>query len=180
MNLSARQFREESLVDMVLHALAAADLDPSLLELEITESVVMGDVDGAIAKMRALKAIGVQISIDDFGTGYSSLAYLKRFPIDKLKVDQSFVRGLLDSPEDQAICLAVIALGHALGLRVIAEGVETEQHAEWLRQNGCDEAQGYLFARPSPAPEAIAFALQTNGSVLAQQAPGAANGERGS
>ncbi len=152
-NLSARQFAEEDLAKVVLRVLAQANLDPSRLELEITESVVMGNIEEAITKMRELKDIGVQISVDDFGTGFSSLQYLKRFPIDKLKVDQSFVRNLLSSSEDQAICQSVIGLGQALGLRVIAEGVETEEQADWLRQHGCDEAQGYLFARPAPTNE---------------------------
>ncbi len=152
-NLSARQFAEEDLAKMILRVLAQENLDPSRLELEITESVVMGNVEEAIAKMRELKSIGVQISVDDFGTGYSSLQYLKRFPIDKLKVDQSFVRNLLSSREDQAICQSVIGLGQALGLRVIAEGVETQEQADWLREHGCDQAQGYLFARPAPSHE---------------------------
>ena len=163
-NLSARQFAEEDLAKVVMRILARANLDPSRLELEITESVVMGNIEEAITKMHELKDIGVQISVDDFGTGFSSLQYLKRFPIDKLKVDQSFVRNLLSSSEDQAICQSVIGLGQALGLRVIAEGVETEAQADWLRQHGCDEAQGYLFARPAPTDE-IANILKRYGQL---------------
>ena len=147
-NLSARQFRDRRLVARVAEILERTGLDPGRLELEITESVVMQDVDAVIGKMRELKALGVQLSIDDFGTGYSSLNYLRRFPIDRIKIDQSFTREVESTPDAAAIARAVIHLGQALGLRVIAEGVETEGQLFFLRRAGCHEVQGYLYAHP--------------------------------
>ena len=152
-NISPRQFADPELPKIVLHALRASGLAPEWLELEVTEGAAMHDVDTAIATLHAFKAIGVSLSIDDFGTGYSSLAYLKRFPIDKLKVDQSFVRNMTEDASDAAIARSVITLGHSLGLTVIAEGVETEDHLRLLGEYGCDEFQGYLFSRPKPAAE---------------------------
>jgi diguanylate cyclase (GGDEF)-like protein len=152
-NVSARQFEEARLVERVASALAESGLSPELLELEVTESLIMRDLQKSVAKMRELKAMGVSLSIDDFGTGYSSLSSLKTFPISRLKIDKSFVRELADNPDDQAIAMAVISLGHKLNLRVIAEGVETEQQRAFLRENECDEMQGYLFSRPVPADE---------------------------
>jgi EAL domain-containing protein (putative c-di-GMP-specific phosphodiesterase class I) len=152
-NLSMAQFRHEGLRDFVTQALATSGLPPHLLELELTESVAMEDSEFTTATIRGLKDLGLQLSIDDFGTGYSSLSYLKRFAIDKLKIDQSFVRGLNVDAEDDAIVLAVIHLAHSLGLRTIAEGVETPAQAASLRAKGCDEFQGYLFSRPVPAAE---------------------------
>lgn len=147
-NLSARQFRDRRLVARVSDILQRTGLDPGRLELEITESVVMYDVDAVIGKMKELKALGVLLSIDDFGTGYSSLSYLRRFPIDRIKIDQSFTREVESSPDAAAIARAVIDLGRALGLRVIAEGVEREGQLRFLRVNGCHEIQGYIYARP--------------------------------
>ena len=152
-NLSVAQFRHEGLRDFVATALAASGLPPAMLELELTESVAMEDSDFTIATIHNLKQLGVALSIDDFGTGYSSLSYLKRFAIDKLKIDQSFVRGLNTDPEDEAIVTAVISLAKSLGLKTIAEGVETPVQANVLRAKGCDEFQGYLFSRPVPAAE---------------------------
>ena len=120
----------------------------------------MHDVEAAVATLHAFKTLGVRLSIDDFGTGHSSLAYLKRFPIDKLKVDQSFVRNMHEDPSDAAIARTVITLGHSLGLTVIAEGVETEAHLRLLRDYGCDEIQGYFFSRPRPAFEVRAMLEQ--------------------
>jgi EAL domain-containing protein (putative c-di-GMP-specific phosphodiesterase class I) len=131
--------------------LVAAGLEPGGLCLEITESAVMDDAQSAAESLRALRQLGVSLAIDDFGTGYSSLGYLKRFPIDTLKVDRAFVDGLGEDPEDSAIVAAVVSLGHALGVRVAAEGVETPEQLAELRRLGCDEAQGYYFARPVPA-----------------------------
>jgi len=156
-NISPRQFADPELPQIVLHALRASGLAPEWLELEVTEGAAMHDVDTAIATLHAFKAIGVRLSIDDFGTGYSSLAYLKRFPIDKLKVDQSFVCNMTEDPSDAAIARSVITLGHSLGLTVIAEGVETEAHLRLLGEYGCDEFQGYLFSRPKPAAEVRAM-----------------------
>jgi diguanylate cyclase (GGDEF)-like protein/PAS domain S-box-containing protein len=147
-NLSARQFRDRRLVARVGETLERTGLDPGRLELEITESVVMQDVDAVIGKMKQLKALGIQLSIDDFGTGYSSLNYLRRFPIDRIKIDQSFTREVESTTDAAAIARAVIHLGQALGLRVLAEGVETEGQLFFLRRNGCHEIQGYLYARP--------------------------------
>ena len=121
------------------------------LELELTESVVMQQAAESIEHLNALKALGVRLSIDDFGTGYSSLAYLKRFPIDKLKIDRSFVDGLPDDRDDREIASTIIAMARSLGLRVLAEGVETRAQLEFLRERGCDEYQGYLFSKPVPA-----------------------------
>ena len=134
-------------------------LAPELLELEVTESLIMRDLSRSVAKMRELEAMGVSLSIDDFGTGYSSLSSLKTFPISRLKIDKSFVSELADNPDDQAIAMAVISLGHKLNLRVIAEGVETEQQRAFLREHDCDEMQGYLFSKPVPA-EAIVDMLE--------------------
>ena len=157
-NVSARQFEEKHLVGRVAGALQASGLPPGALELEVTESLLMRDLNQALERMGELKAMGVSLSIDDFGTGYSSLSALKSFPISTLKIDKSFVRDLADSPDDQAIALAVISLGHRLHLRVIAEGVETEEQRDFLRAHDCDEMQGYLFSPPVP-PERIAALL---------------------
>ena len=127
-------------------------LEARFLELELTESMMMQDVEQAIATMGKLKALGLQLSIDDFGTGYSSLAHLRHFPIDVLKIDKSFVSDIMYSADDAAIVQAIIALAHSLRLKVIAEGVETAQQLAFLRQHGCDQMQGYLFSRPLAAP----------------------------
>ena len=152
-NLSPIQFRHAGLVQSVAAALQQANLDPACLELELTESFVMHDAERINIAMQSLKALGVDIAVDDFGTGYSSLSYLKRFPVDRLKVDKSFVRDIDSDPDDAAIVRAIITLGHALGLKVVAEGVETRAHLEFLQQHGCDELQGYYFSRPVPAAE---------------------------
>jgi diguanylate cyclase (GGDEF)-like protein len=158
-NLSSRQFRSETLAAAVGQALRASGLAPELLELELTESLLMENTDQAMAVMGSLKALGVAISIDDFGTGYSSLGYLKRFPIDNLKIDRSFVRDLATSPKDAAIIDAIAALAHSLGIGLVAEGVEDAHQAEYLRERACTELQGYLFGRPVP-PEGIAEFLK--------------------
>ena len=152
-NLSAIQFKRGDIEKTVADAIAAAGIEADLLELELTESILIRDTDAALATVRRLKALGVQLSIDDFGTGYSSLSYLKRLNVDKLKIDQSFVRDLASDPDDEAIVHAVIELARSLKLRTIAEGVEHEQGVSWLRLYGCDQAQGYHFARPMPAAE---------------------------
>jgi len=163
-NLSARQFRERRLIERIGEVLARTGLQPSRLELEITESLVMRDVDSVVARLKELKAFGVQLAIDDFGTGYSSLSYLRRFPIDRLKIDQSFTREVASSADGAAIARAVIQLGHALELRVIAEGVETENQLHFLRENGCDEIQGYIYARPLD-PDALRRMLAAGAPV---------------
>lgn len=150
-NLSPIQFRRPGLVEEVDKALQQSGLDPRYLELELTESFVMQDAERINVAMSALKGLGVDLAVDDFGTGYSSLSYLKRFPVDRLKVDKSFVRDIDTDPDDAAIVRAIITLGHALGLKVVAEGVETREHLEFLQQHGCDELQGYYFSQPVPA-----------------------------
>ena len=150
-NLSGRQLSHPDTPDHVAHALATSGIDPAGLALEITESVLMDDADSTMAAIGALKDLGVGFSIDDFGTGYSSLGYLKRFPVDAVKIDRSFVAGLGDKQEDSAIVAAVVSLGHALGLTVVAEGVETVRQRDELVALECDAAQGFLFSRPEPA-----------------------------
>jgi EAL domain-containing protein (putative c-di-GMP-specific phosphodiesterase class I) len=151
-NLSSVQFRHPDLVKTVAETLRRTAMPPDRLELEITESAMM-DVVETEAKLKALKELGVRLSIDDFGTGFSSLAYLKRFPIDKLKVDQSFVRDIPAQRADMEIVAAVISLAKNLRLDVLAEGVETETQLETLRRLDCEFAQGYLFSRPLPPEE---------------------------
>ena len=147
-NVSVRQFRHPEFVAQVMAVLAASGADPFRLKLEITESLMVNDMEATIAKMTALKEVGVRFSLDDFGTGYSSLAYLKRLPLDQLKIDQSFVKDVLSDPNDAAIARTIVALAQSLGLDVIAEGVETEAQREFLAHHGCRAYQGYLFSRP--------------------------------
>lgn len=156
-NLSARQFSDKDLHREIMAALADAQLPGEMLELELTESMVMRHAEQAAAWLSNLKRTGVRLSIDDFGTGYSSLAYLNRFPIDTVKIDRSFIHDIPASRSDAQITSAVIALGHGLGLEVVAEGVETEAHVEFLRKEGCDEVQGYFYSRPIPASEMTLF-----------------------
>ncbi|MBB3219480.1 EAL domain-containing protein [Pseudoduganella umbonata] len=156
-NLSARQFQQDDLVDVILAATRDAGISPSALEFELTESMLMSDPAAAEGILLRLKAAGIGLSIDDFGTGYSSLSYLKRFPLDALKIDRAFVRDLPADSEDLAITRAVIALAHSLGLRVIAEGVEDAAQLASLRANGCDEIQGYLYGEPLPAADCLAI-----------------------
>ena len=152
-NLSARQFRDPRLIDSVASVLRDCGLDAPSLELEVTESVMMSDADAAASTLQQLHAMGVCISIDDFGTGYSSLNYLKRFPISYLKIDRSFIAGVPAAADDVAIVRAIVALARTLKLGIIAEGVETAEQRSFLRECGCDEAQGYLFGKPVPADE---------------------------
>jgi diguanylate cyclase (GGDEF)-like protein/PAS domain S-box-containing protein len=163
-NVSALQFQQLDFVERVATALASAQLPSEWLELELTESILVQDANEALQRLKALDALGVQLAIDDFGTGYSSLGYLKRFPIKKLKIDRSFIKGLPDDASDAGIACAVIQLGRALKLRVIAEGVETPQQREFLRRHGCDEFQGWLFAPALPAEQ---FEVRTAGLLCA-------------
>jgi diguanylate cyclase (GGDEF)-like protein len=160
-NLSARQFADPMLLPKLTRIIHESGLDPSSLELEITESVVMSHGECAVAALEKLKSIGVLIAIDDFGTGYSSLAYLKRFPIDTLKVDRSFIRDIPSDSGDKQITRAIIAMAHSLKLKVVAEGVETQDQLAFLRAQHCDSAQGYLLHRPLPEEE-IAKVLKLN------------------
>lgn len=147
-NLSGRQFLEESLIRTILEILRETGLDPKMLVLEITESVLMEHAESTVARLYQLKDMGIYLSIDDFGTGYSSMAYLKRFPVGKLKIDQSFIRDIPEDSEDVAITTATIQMAHSLKLKVVAEGIETRAQADFLRERGCDIGQGYLFSRP--------------------------------
>jgi EAL domain-containing protein (putative c-di-GMP-specific phosphodiesterase class I) len=152
-NLSARQFLHFNLMKHVESALCASGLDPRDLDFEITETIAMHNAEESVGVMRQLKSLGIGLSLDDFGTGYSSLSYLKRFPIDVLKIDKSFVRDIPEDANDLAIVSAIIAMAHALGLKVIAEGVETEAQRHFLRDCGTQFAQGFYFSRPLPASE---------------------------
>jgi len=154
-NVSVRQFHHVAFVDQVLAVLDRSGADPRRLKLELTESLLLDDVEDTIAKMTALKAEGVSFSLDDFGTGYSSLSYLKRLPLDQLKIDQSFVRDVLTDPNDAAIAKTVVALAQSMGLTVIAEGVETQGQRDLLARQGCHAYQGYLFGRPGPVEELL-------------------------
>ncbi len=160
-NLSARQFADgDELLATVVGALEASGMPPDLLELEITESAAMNNPEHAVALLKKLKALGITLSIDDFGTGYSSLAYLKRFPIDSVKIDRSFITGIPGDADDAAITRAVIALAHSLKLTVIAEGVESDAHVEFLRQHECDQAQGFRFGKPVPPGQFVELLVQ--------------------
>jgi diguanylate cyclase (GGDEF)-like protein len=152
-NVSARQFMERNWVGRVADALRDSGLEARYLELELTESLIMQDAEQAVETMKELQRLGVQLSIDDFGTGYSSLSALKRFPVGRLKIDKSFIDNLPDDENDKAVVSAVISLGQKLKLQIIAEGVETEAQAAFLRENNCDEMQGYFFSKPLPASD---------------------------
>jgi diguanylate cyclase (GGDEF)-like protein/PAS domain S-box-containing protein len=167
-NVSARQFREKDLLAGVATALRESGLEARFLELEVTESLIMQDVDVAVATMKALQDLGVQLSIDDFGTGFSSLSALKTFPVSRLKLDRSFVHDLPHDESGKAVATAVIALGQTLNLRVIAEGVETDEQLEFLRENNCDEMQGYLFSKPVP-PSEIADLIKRHWALTTPQ-----------
>ena len=156
-NISARQFQQQDVAAWVLGTLRETGLAPDRLELELTESLIAQDVEQAIHATNQLKSAGVKLSIDDFGTGYSNLGNLKRFRVDTLKIDQSFVRNVLTDADDASIALAVISLAHSLRMRVLAEGVETAGQYEFLRLHDCDEIQGYYFSKPVPAGEMAAM-----------------------
>jgi EAL domain-containing protein (putative c-di-GMP-specific phosphodiesterase class I) len=159
-NLSTRQFRQEGLVRVVSRILEETRLDPSLLEMEITESMVMHNMGAAVATLQGLKSLGVGLSVDDFGTGYSSLAYLKELPLDALKIDRSFVRdiGTGDNAQDGVLASAIVNLGHSLHLKVVAEGVETDSQVRFLKRQRCDEVQGFFYSEPV-TPESHAKTL---------------------
>jgi EAL domain-containing protein (putative c-di-GMP-specific phosphodiesterase class I) len=164
-NLSSRQFEHPDLIGSVERALRASAIDPDRLYLEITEQVVMDDVLANLRTLERLKALGVTLAIDDFGTGYSSLSHLRHFPVDVLKVDGSFVNGLGTDSDDLAIVDAIVRLAHTLGLRAIAEGVETMEQLEMVRKLGCDLAQGFHLSRPLvdvDVPAVFAASLASN------------------
>jgi EAL domain-containing protein (putative c-di-GMP-specific phosphodiesterase class I) len=147
------QFKDAALCDTVVDALRVSGLAPAMAELELTESIAMNDSTFTIDTVARLHSLGIGLSIDDFGTGYSSLSYLKRFKIDKLKIDQSFVRDIQHDPDDAAIVSAIIGLAHSLGFKTIAEGVETQAQLDFLRAHACDDIQGYFYSKPVPADE---------------------------
>jgi len=155
-NVSGRQLDDARFVGEVAAALAAAGVAPGRLTLEVTESVIMRDPDATLERLRALKALGVSLAIDDFGTGYSSLSYLRRFPVDALKIDESFVDGVADGGSDAALARTIVALAEMLGIRSVAEGIERPEQPAQLAALGCDVGQGYLFAGPLAAADAAA------------------------
>jgi EAL domain-containing protein (putative c-di-GMP-specific phosphodiesterase class I) len=182
-NLSASQFRHRGLDVAIARIIAETGVNAGLIELELTESSLMQDPEEAVRTLRHLESYGLKLSVDDFGTGYSSLAYLKRFPLDALKIDRAFVREATTSADDATITRAIIQLAHNLGLRVVAEGVETPEQRDLLRAFGCDEVQGFLFGRPVPAedaaamlPPALACWMATPGLREMNDLPGAAAG----
>lgn len=156
-NVSARQFHSSRLVAEVDEILQETGLEPGCLALEITESMIQDDAEAAIETLEGLRRLGVSLEIDDFGTGYSSFSYLKRFPMDTLKIDKSFVSGLVEGGKDAAIVRAIGNVAHTLGLRAIAEGEETREQLEQLKEIGCDQAQGYLFSRPLDRVAVVPF-----------------------
>jgi EAL domain-containing protein (putative c-di-GMP-specific phosphodiesterase class I) len=169
-NLSPRQFADDHLLQDIDEALASSGMSPVLLQLEVTESMVMRNVSRAVRVLDAIQSRGIRLAIDDFGTGYSSMSLMKQFPIDTIKIDRSFVRDLAKDSEDQAIAQAIISMGKALGMTVVAEGVETVEQQTFLRSHSCDEMQGFLFSKPLPprqlasllrsAPELVSPSLQ--------------------
>ena len=156
-NVSPRQFSHPGFIQSVKSVLADNQLPAKNLELEITEGVIMHNEEGTLAALHQLKSLGIQLSIDDFGTGYSSLSYMKRFPVDKLKIDQSFIRDMHQNAEDKALVKTIVTMGKSLGLTLIAEGVEESEHVEFLREIACDEIQGYWFSRPLEADDLLKF-----------------------
>jgi EAL domain-containing protein (putative c-di-GMP-specific phosphodiesterase class I) len=152
-NLSHYQFSQPDLHHKILNVIKSTGFSPDYLELELTESSLVKDMEMTVATLKELRTIGIKISMDDFGTGYSSLSYLQQLPIDTLKIDRCFIRNLSKSPENRAITAAIIQMAHTLNLKVVAEGVEIEEERRFLAEHSCDEIQGYLFSRPVPANE---------------------------
>jgi len=164
-NVSAAQFTQSDLVSYTQKVLKETKINPHHVELEVTESVFMDDINHTIQILKDLHGLGVELAIDDFGTGYSSLSYLRQFPIDRLKIDQSFIRNALENRDDEAIARTIITLGHSLSLSVIAEGVETKEHEDFLIKEGCDEVQGFRYSRPVPAEDFVKFATDYTGDL---------------
>src|SRR5450432_1885439 len=165
-NVSSLEFRSEGFLDNLRAILRDTGLDPGYLELELTETVLMQHAESTVSMLGALKSIGVRLAVDDFGTGYSSLSYLKRFPIDTLKIDQSFVRDITCGSDDVPIVRAVITMAQSLRQRVVGEGVETEEQMCFLQAHGCDEAQGYYFSMPLPAEHIAKLLKPCMGSFI--------------
>ena len=168
-NLSARQFEEPNLVEVVTQVLQETGLSSAYLELEVTESFLMSDIEHSLKTLKQLRELGIWLALDDFGTGYSSLNYLKRFPINMLKIDRSFVQDVTSNPDSAAITNAIIALAKSLQLKITAEGVETSEQLEYLQRRGCEEAQGFYFGIPTPA-ERITGILKQNSQQMQEVA----------
>ena len=166
-NISSLQFRQQSLIKTITNALKVSGLDPAYLEIELTESAIMKNMEESSRLLGELKSMGLRVAIDDFGTGYSSLAYLKRFPLDILKIDRSFIRDIPADNDNAAIAAAIIAMAHSLNLDVIAEGVETEEQFAFLRDQGCDSVQGFLFSPALPGEEIESY-LRAESEVIAK------------
>ena len=164
-NVSGEQFQQSDLVSFTKSVIEKTGITPQLLELEVTESAFMEDIQQTIKTLKELHALGIELAIDDFGTGYSSLSYLRQFPIDRLKIDQSFIRNALNNSDDAAIAKTIIALGRSLNLKIIAEGVETIEHEHFLVSEGCDEVQGYRYSRPVPAHKFVEFIGRYDGTL---------------
>lgn len=164
-NVSGAQFQQSDLVEFTRSVIRTTGIDPRLLELEVTESAFMDDIQHTIHTLKELHSLGVELAIDDFGTGYSSLSYLRQFPIDRLKIDQSFIRNALNNPDDMSIAKTIIGLGRSLNLKVIAEGVETKGHEDFLLTEGCDEVQGYRYSKPLPIEKFAEFVEAYNGQL---------------
>jgi EAL domain-containing protein (putative c-di-GMP-specific phosphodiesterase class I) len=169
-NLSASQFRQGNIVSIIRDALKSAGLEARFLEVELTESVVMSDPEESIAVLEQLSTMGVLVSVDDFGTGYSSMSYLRKFPIDKIKIDRGFISEVMSRPDDASIVRAIVSLAHSLKLKVVAEGVESSEQLEFLKTLGCDQYQGYHFSPALPAAqfEALARSTRDDDSELAE------------
>lgn len=161
-NISPKQFRQQDIVKLISDALSETELEPQYLELEITENAVMDDVDAATDKLKEIQSMGIKIAIDDFGTGYTSIGHLKQFPVDILKIDQHFVKGIPDNKDDIAIISALTALAHSMGMVVVAEGIESLAQLEWLKANGCDIIQGYYLSKPLPESSLISELIRNN------------------
>jgi EAL domain-containing protein (putative c-di-GMP-specific phosphodiesterase class I) len=166
-NLSPVQIRDRWLVDLVSVAMADTGIASSRVVLEVTEGILIDNPQEALQRLEALRALGVSIALDDFGTGFSSLSYLQKFPFNRLKIDRTFVASLASSGSTGAIIQAIVTLGHGLGMKVLAEGVETDEQRVLLRLAGCDEMQGFLFARPAPAAEIDKFMTRGGRSAVA-------------
>jgi len=166
LNLSSRQFASPGLERIIASALTEADIDPKDLDLELTESIIMHDEKNTVETLFKLHDMGVTLSVDDFGTGYSSLSYIQRFPLDTLKIDRSFVRYITSNSKDAEMIDSIIALGHSMNLKVLAEGVETVEQLEYLQSRGCDEAQGFYYSKAVTADRITEILRQTSAHVV--------------